>query len=246
MSLRFLFSVIFFLSLNVTADDKIRWPKEHFKEKSLNRRVFARLQNYMEIVKSKSPIKITRNGFQVFHARRNYLLVKASYKVSGNMTYLVYKSRNQKFIIKVQNSDLKTAEELLHFNFSSLLNREEFYMEFSSADFALRKSKNESNVLMEYLFSWGNLNLLEKEAPYRLHSKLWMFCSECSGESLSFTLIKDGEQLKKYYFMGELQQKVGPKKFYQIANKWYLPSITESVESVINKLQTRYGWPSER
>ena len=239
-------SLIFLFIFSNAFGAELTWPKEHYNIDSINRVFFGRLSSYIEIIKTKNPFRITPNGFHIYHHRNNQPIVKASFKLSNGFTYLVYKSRNQKFIIKVRNSDETIARNLLNFDFSDILQRKEFNIQMPSADLRFIRKNTSAGELMSYWLDWGKLSLLESKTQESLKSRFWIQCERCSGENLTFVLKKERESIKRFYFLGKLQEEVAPKTFYQLANRWYLPGITEYVESIIFKLQKRYGWPSER
>jgi hypothetical protein len=237
---------LFLLSFGSAYSAELNWPKEQYSIDSINRGFFGRLNSYIQIIKTKNPFKVTQNGFHIYHHRNNHPIVKASYKMSNGFTYLVYKSRNQKFIIKVRNSDESIAMDLLNFDFEQLLERDEYNIQMPSADLKFSRRTTSAGDHMLYSLDWGKLNLVENRAEDSLKSKFWIQCEECSGKALTFVLQRNGDSNKRFYFLGRLQEEVAPKTFYQLANRWYLPGITEYVESIIFKLQKRYGWPSER
>ncbi|MFT6631948.1 MAG: hypothetical protein ACJAS4_001910 [Bacteriovoracaceae bacterium] len=239
-------SLFFLLILSNAFGAELNWPNGHYNIDSINSGFFGRLNSYMKIIRTKNPFRMTPNGFYIYHHRNNQPIVKASYKISNGFTYLVYKSRNQKFIIKVKNSDERIARNLLSFDFNDILQGKEFNIQMPSADLRFIRKHTSAGELMSYWLDWGKLSLLETKTQESLKSRFWIQCERCSGENLTFVMKQDGDSFKRFYFLGKLQEEVSPKTFYQLANRWYLPGITEYVESIIFKLQKRYGWPSER
>ena len=237
------FLLLLILSFHCNASDGPKWPSGQFTIDSLNKGIGRQLNSYFNFLKTSRAFRYNENGFKIYYKNYNKVSLHASFKITGKYTYLIYKNRTGVVRVRVTNSDIDTAHELLEFNFSGILKRDNFEINFINVGIRLTKQREGDRTLMRYINDWATIYINQVVDKNISKSDSWFVCQKCDGEKLTMIFDKTRTYGKKTYLVGKLAVEVTPNEYFKVANKWYLRSINKQPSKILDALIDKYKWP---
>lgn len=221
----------------------VEWPSDMYRIHQLNANFVAPINNYFIQLKNKFGFQYLADGYRVYNDN-DQVIIQCHFRLINNTLKVIYYNQDSRFEFQAHPVKREQINQIIELNFTELIQLDNFRIDFVSLDYSLFKVTTDQTSTMNFKPAWGQVFIREIEGAQRLESRLWFHCQTCSGEPLLYIGQKSSFGQSNFFYQGDLVREISPRRFFEIANNGYLPSLTRQHRSILSQMQNSFNWPS--